>query len=178
MASEKRNRPTVRGFRDPQAESDGDSQPPPSPVASSDSPPKARTRLEIEVVRESGSPNLIAGPWPAVEVWTQNRVYRIGGRLHCTSVMDRLTQATVPDHPTLGSRMLGGQLRADDGRIVRVAHPFPERGMAAVFATGFGSRLRVSETSPVTRVVLRQRIVDVGSDDMPRWSEITGDEDD
>jgi len=183
------SRKTVRGYRSP---NDDEKEPQaPSPVAAAErtavstaptiprtegaTPPPAVTEtLELEHVHESGTPQLLTGPWRAVEIWTRNRIYGINGSFVCTSVTNRSTGAPIEDHVTLGARLLGGQRRAPDGRITQVAHPVPERGMAAVFADGIGKRLRVSETSQVTRVVLRQRVVDVGQGEPPSWDDITG----
>lgn len=136
------------------------------PIAAPGAPP---SDIELEEVLERGTPRLLGGGWRAVEVWTQNRVYALDGALMCRQVLDRATQQLVADHPALGARLVGGQLRDDEGRILKVSHPFPRRGMAAVFATGLGTRLRVSETSAVTRVVVRQRTVEVGSEGAPAW---------
>ncbi|MBX3250332.1 MAG: hypothetical protein KF901_24350 [Myxococcales bacterium] len=136
------------------------------PVAAPGAPP---SDVELEEIHERGTPSLLGGGWRAVEVWTQNRIYALDGSMMCRQVQDRASSKLVGDHPALGSRLVGGQLRDGEGRIVKVAHPFPRRGMAAVFATGLGTRLRVSETSPVTRVVVRQRTVEVGADGAPPW---------
>ncbi len=93
----------------------------------------------------------------------------------CRSVTDRASDQQQPDHPAIGARLLGGQCRAKNGSIEWVAHPLPARGGAAVFARRFGKRLNVSETSDVTRVVVRQRVVEVGPDQPPpKWDELTG----
>lgn len=129
--------------------------------------------MEIEHVRETGSPALLSGPWRAFEIWTQNRIYGIDATMTCREVIDRTTGSPSADHPALGQRLLGGQIRDSEGRITQVSHPLPNRGAMAIFASGFGKRLLVSETSSVTRVVVRQRVVDV--DAPPSWEEITGD---
>ena len=131
--------------------------------------------VEVEHVHEHGAPALIEGPWRAIEIWTRNRIYGVDSAMMCRSVTDRSSDQHVPQHPTLGARLLGGQGRAPDGRIHWVSHPLPTRGGAAVFATKMGKRLVVSETSDVTRVLVRQRVVEVGPDEpLPAWEEITG----
>jgi hypothetical protein len=190
MSSRKRSRETQRGYSSPLRE---DVDVPKAPAAPREAlgdadavvdtrpsiplvqPPDAPHDLELEEIVERGTPRLLGDAWCAVEVWTQNRVYGLDGALVCRFVRDRRTNATQDDHPVLGARLLGGQRRAEDGRITHVAHPFPRRGMAAVFATGMGARLRVSETSSVTRVVVRQRVVELTAEvTAPTWDAIVG----
>lgn len=189
MAAKKKDRSTHRGFGEPTARvSMAD---PPSAEMGFDaedtavdrSPPSHGRRgpsaedvaLDIEQVRETGTPALLAGPWRAVEIWTRNRIYGVDGSMVCRSVTDRATDQQQPEHPAIGARLLGGQRRAKDGSIEWVAHPLPARGGAAVFARRFGKRLNVSETSDVTRVVVRQRVVEVGPDQPPpKWDQLTG----
>ncbi|MCA9616925.1 MAG: hypothetical protein H6722_06845 [Sandaracinus sp.] len=186
MSSRKRSRETQRGYSSPLEEPPVEVPRPPTtprdlgesrpsiPLAAP-TPAAAEPDLELEEIFERGSPGLLGDPWCAVEVWTQNRLYGLDGALICRIVRDRRTNATQGDHPVVGARLLGGQRRDPSGRITHVAHPFPRRGMAAVFATGMGSRLRVSETSSVTRVVVRQRVVEVGADTPPPpWDAIVG----
>lgn len=131
--------------------------------------------VDIDVRRESGEPGLLDGPWVAVELWTRNRIYGLGANLVCIQVRNRSDGVINAEHASLGARLVGGQRRNDAGLIIEVSHPFPEIGSAAVFATGFGNRLRVSETSHVTRVVIRQRIVSIGPGvELPSWDDITG----
>ncbi|HJK92515.1 MAG TPA: hypothetical protein RMH85_22425 [Polyangiaceae bacterium LLY-WYZ-15_(1-7)] len=195
MGSKKRGGTTQRGFGDPaegrastpdaapappakspaKAPAEPPRPTPPSPAAAPPSPLASAKppALEIEAVSEEGSPALLSGPWRAVEIWTRNRIYGLDAQLVCRSVVDRATDAPAPDHPVLGARLLGGQRRDPSGAIREVTHPYPGRGASAVFASGLGTRLRVSETSPVTRVVLRQRRVTVGPDDAPPpWEDL------
>lgn len=188
MSTRKRSRETQRGYSSPLTEDVEVPKPPPAPrdlvePHSSESrpsiplmkPPDSPPDLELEEIVERGAPRLLGDAWCAVEVWTQNRVYGLDGALECRVVRDRRTNVTQDDHPVLGARLLGGQRRAEDGRITHVAHPFPRRGMAAVFATGMGARLRVSETSSVTRVVVRQRVVELTAEAAPpTWDAIVG----
>lgn len=155
---------------------------PPKPaderVARSSDRPSVISSVEVEDVLEVGSPSLLTGPWRAVEIWTQNRVYGIDATMRCREVIDRASGDKAPRHATLGARLLGGQLRADDGRIVEVSHPLPRVGAAAVFSSGMGRRVRVSETSPVTRVVFRQRVVQMDGPAVScravSWEDVTG----
>lgn len=187
MDDEKKDRSTHRGFAEP-TKRVSMADPPSAETAFDDATDVDRTvprdrrgpsaedvALDIEQVRETGSPALLAGPWRAVEIWTRNRIYGVDGSMVCRSVTDRATGNQQPDHPAVGARLLGGQCRATDGTIEWVAHPLPARGGAAVFARRFGKRLNVSETSDVTRVVVRQRVVEVGPDrSPPKWDELTG----
>lgn len=190
MAQKKKDRSTHRGFAEP-TKRVSMADPPTAEAGDTvvDAAPKKKvtttTRgkgpsaedvaLDIEQVREAGTPSLLAGPWRAIEIWTRNRIYGVDGGMVCVSVTDRVSDAQQPDHPAIGARLLGGQHRAKDGTIEWVAHPLPARGGAAVFAKRFGKRLNVSETSDVTRVVVRQRVVEVGPDmQPPKWDEITG----
>jgi len=187
MAGKKKDRSTHRGFGEPTSRVSM-ADPPSAEVFADDTdvelpaPGKRRrgpsaedVALDIEQVRETGTPALLAGPWRAVEIWTRNRIYGVDGSMVCRSVTDRASDQQQPDHPAIGARLLGGQRRAENGSIEWVAHPLPARGGAAVFARRFGKRLNVSETSDVTRVVVRQRVVEVGSDQPPpKWDELTG----
>ncbi|MEM9862844.1 MAG: hypothetical protein AAF938_14690, partial [Myxococcota bacterium] len=148
----------------------------PSPLASAMRPsfPAEDPVFDVDVTREIGEPGLLDGPWSALEIWTRNRIYALGADFTCVDVRDRQTGRSDPNHATLGARLVGGQLRDSRGLIIQVSHPFPEVGSAAVFATGIGNRLRVSETSRVTRVLFRQRIVRVGPNgELPSWDELT-----
>ena len=150
--------------------------PPNRPATFSPAAPSGGAALpfDVDVAREVGTPTLIAGPWIAIEVWTQNRIYGVGAAMTCVFVRDRGTGENAPDHPTLGARLAGGQRRNDAGLIVEVSHPLPEPNFTAVFVTGMGARLRVSETSKVTRVVFHQRTVALGPEGgLPTWDEIT-----
>lgn len=183
-------RDTKHGFRDPDSPErkvvDGpvaQGRSPASPLAGPANAPEAPSRpsipsggpVDIDVRREVGEPGLLDGPWVAVELWTRNRIYGLGPNLMCMEVRNRSDGVVNAEHASLGARLVGGQRRNESGLIIEVSHPFPEVGSAAVFATGLGSRLRVSETSHVTRVVIRQRVVTVGPNgELPSWDEITG----
>lgn len=184
-------RDTKHGFRDPdKPERQGSNGPkgqnpvPPSPLADqgpvipppapAPSMPSSGPPVEVDVRRDTGAPGLLDGPWVAIELWTRNRVYGLGANLQCIQVRNRSDGVINAEHASLGARLVGGQRRNDSGLIVEVSHPFPEVGSAAVFATGLGNRLRVSETSHVTRVLIRQRVVTVGPNgELPSWDEIT-----
>ncbi len=127
----------------------------PSPAA----PPA--TFPEIEHVSERGGPDLVHGPWSAIAIWTQRRVYALDAQLVCRAVLDRQSLLPQPQHPVLGCTLAFGQRRDAHGNIVQVTRPLPEPGTNAVFSQRVGNAHRWSETSPVARVVLRQHRVDL-----------------
>ncbi len=135
-----------------------------------------RTVIEVDEIRERGGPALFSGPWRAIEIWTQNRIYGVEATMRCTEVVDRATGARQVDHPILGSSLLGGQKRDDAGSISSVCVPYPEPGTVAVFSARVGDRMKISETSTVTRVVLRQHRVDLpkSTDAASPWETLAG----
>jgi hypothetical protein len=116
---------------------------------------------EVEIVAERGGPDLIKSAWSAYMIWTQRRIYCVDSGLVCCAVLDRASFMPVTEHPVMGCRLAFGQRRDASGTIVQVTHPLPEEGTNAVFSAQVGQRVRWSETSPVTRVVLRQHRVDL-----------------
>ncbi|MEM1417447.1 MAG: hypothetical protein AAGH15_21300 [Myxococcota bacterium] len=130
------------------------------------SAPPAPGGLVVEV-RECVGMDGIDDGWCAAEVWTRNRVYSVDGEALCRQVRDLQSGYVVPDHPIVGQRLLGGQRRGEGGRIEEISFPFPHEGSMAVFSRPVGRRSEVSETSAVTRVVLRQRVVRVGEEGPP-----------
>jgi hypothetical protein len=133
--------------------------------------------IEVEWVEEEGPPRLLDGHWRAYEVWTAQHIYVLRDDLSCLEVIDRATGRAEPHNEIVGARLIGGEIRDRRGMIRRVFHPLPHRGARAVFTKAVGERQRMSETSPVTRVVLRQRVVSLMSveDDVAvSWKEITG----
>lgn len=179
------NLPTQRGYAPPQP----DPAPPPQydgqeatqvdperPDASDEAPHGPRGRkppLHVEVVHVQGAASLVEGTWRAVEIWTRNRIYALDQSLVCIDVVDQGTRKSSPDHPFIGARLVGGQRR--DGTHNELSHPFPVPGSEAVFERYSGKRPRLSQTSTVTRVVLRMRIINVAPDYLDQaWDEITG----
>lgn len=122
---------------------------------------------EVEIVAERGGPDLIKTAWSAYMIWTQRRIYCVDSGLVCRAVLDRASFMPVNDHPVIGCRLAFGQRRDANGAITQVTHPLPDEGTNAVFSAEVGQRVRWSETSPVTRVVLRQHRVDLVSDPRP-----------
>lgn len=180
-------RTTQRGYASPSAPARAEAGPPePRRERDSEAPPTLRQLhdaererrpdpLEVEWVREHGPPTLLSGPWRAVEIWTRNHIYVLDSSLECMDVIDRGTGRADGRHAMLGSKLFGGQKRADSGAITEVSHPMPRPGAQAVFGERVGRRFSLSETSPVTRVVMRNRVVTMGSiEKPPSWEEITG----
>ncbi|MCC7540882.1 MAG: hypothetical protein IT379_31985 [Deltaproteobacteria bacterium] len=135
---------------------------------------RARTpAVEIDLVHERGAASLIDGPWRALEIWTRHRVYALDSSLTCIDVVDQASRQSDPSHPLIGARLVGGQQR--DGEVIELSHPFPRPGSEAVFEQSSGKRVRFSQTSPVTRVVLRLRVLTVAPDYLvPAWEDISG----
>lgn len=121
----------------------------------------SETFPEIEIVREVGGPALFQGPWSAVAIWTQRRIYLLDVSYVCRGVLDRSSFMPVNDHPIIGATLAYGQMRDAEGAIVQLSRPLPDIGSQAIFSQSFGKSVRLSETSPVTRVVLRQHRVDI-----------------
>lgn len=112
-------------------------------------------------------------PWQTVEIWTQHRVYALDASLVCIDVYDQATKQSEPKHPMIGARLVGGQLAS--GEAVELSYPFPRPGSDAVFEQVAGRNARFSQTSTVTRVVLRLRVLTVApSHTTPTWEELTG----
>lgn len=121
----------------------------------------ATTFPEIEIVREVGGPSVFQGPWSAIAIWTQRRIYLVDAGFVCRGVLDRSSFMPVADHPIIGASLAYGQKRDETGAIVQLSRPLPDIGSQAIFSRSFGKNVRMSETSPVTRVVLRQHRVDI-----------------
>ncbi|MFW6051321.1 MAG: hypothetical protein ACODAU_09115 [Myxococcota bacterium] len=138
--------------------------------------PARGPEVHVEHIRESGSPRLLEGRWRAYEIWTAQRIYVLGDDLECMEVIDRGSGTADADNQIVGARLVGGEARDDTGRIAQVSHPLPHPGARAVFAKPIGERQRMSETSAVTRVVLRQRVVTIAPPrkKRPSWRDITG----
>jgi hypothetical protein len=134
--------------------------------------------IEVVFVREAGTPQTLGGPWRMYEVWTQNNVYNLDASLVCVEVIDRKTGRPAASSKILGSRMMGGKIRhdpADPDSGMEISHPLPRPGSNAVFELALGKRVSFSETSPVTRIVVRLRVVDIAAGVAdPGWEEITG----
>jgi hypothetical protein len=129
--------------------------------------------VDIDLVYERRSAPLPDQPWVFVEIWTRNTIYQLDGRLVCVDVIDQATRKSQGDHPLRGARLVGGQSR--DGEAMELSHPFPRPGSEAVFEQTSGRHVRFSQTSSVTRVVMRLRVLSVTPEQLlPTWEEVTG----
>lgn len=145
--------------------------PAPMPMA----PPKRvnTPAVDIDLVYEKRSAPLPDAPWTFLEIWTRNTIYALDARLHCVDVIDQASKRSLLDHPLRGARLVGGQVR--EGDAMELSHPFPRPGSEAVFEQAQGRHVRFSQTSSVTRVVMRLRVLTVTPDQLlPTWEEVTG----
>ncbi|MCA9607535.1 MAG: hypothetical protein KC619_18135 [Myxococcales bacterium] len=134
---------------------------------------RGQPAVDIDLIHERRTAPLPDHDWTFVEIWTRNTIYALDSRLVCIAVIDQNTRRIHADHALLGARLVGGQLR--DGESMELSHPFPRPGSEAVFEQSKGRQVRFSQTSSVTRVVLRLRVLTVSSDNLlPTWEEITG----
>lgn len=126
--------------------------------------------VEVELVYEQGHIGMVTQPWQALEVWTQNRVYVTDWHMRCLEVRERPSGHSDPEHPLLGAFLAGGQ-RQEEGHM-EMCYPCPRPGTEAVFEYR-GVRKGYVNTSTVTRVVLRLRVLTVPQDRMvPTWDEL------
>jgi hypothetical protein len=134
---------------------------------------RGQPAVDIDLIHERRTAPLPDHEWTFVEIWTRNTIYALDSRLVCIAVIDQSSRRNHPDHALLGARLVGGQQR--DGESMELSHPFPRPGSEAVFEQSKGRQVRFSQTSTVTRVVLRLRVLTVASDNLlPTWEEITG----
>lgn len=134
---------------------------------------RGQPAVDIDLIHERRTAPLPDHEWTFVEIWTRNTIYALDSRLVCIAVVDQNSRRSHPDHALLGARLVGGQQR--DGESMELSHPFPRPGSEAVFEQSKGRQVRFSQTSTVTRVVMRLRVLTVASDNiLPTWEEITG----
>ncbi|HHH27464.1 MAG TPA: hypothetical protein ENK57_03815 [Polyangiaceae bacterium] len=134
---------------------------------------RGQPAVDIDLIHERRTAPLPDHEWTFVEIWTRNTIYALDSHLVCIAVIDQSSRRTHTKHALLGARLVGGQLR--DGESMELSHPFPRPGSEAVFEQSKGRQVRFSQTSSVTRVVLRLRVLTVASDALlPTWEEITG----
>jgi hypothetical protein len=153
----------------------------PSPIAPPAAAPAEAPRVlrgqvpavDIDLVYERRSAPLPDQPWVFLEIWTRNTIYALDARLVCIDVVDQLTKRSQGEHPLRGARLVGGQAR--EGEAMELSHPFPRPGAEAVFEQLQGRHVRFSQTSTVTRVVMRLRVLTVTPEQLlPTWEEVTG----
>lgn len=134
---------------------------------------RGQPAVDIDLIHERRTAPLPDHEWTFVEIWTRNTIYALDSRLVCIAVVDQNTRRAHSEHALIGARLVGGQRR--DGDAMELSHPFPRPGSEAVFEQSKGRQVRFSQTSTVTRVVLRLRVLTVASDNiLPTWEEITG----
>jgi hypothetical protein len=134
---------------------------------------RGQPAVDIDLIHERRSAPLPDHEWTFVEIWTRNTIYALDSRLVCIAVVDQNTRRNHPDHALLGARLVGGQQR--NGDSMELSHPFPRPGSEAVFEQSKGRQVRFSQTSTVTRVVMRLRVLTVATESiLPTWEEITG----
>lgn len=129
--------------------------------------------VEIQLCDEVRDEPQVEGRWTMMEVWTHNSIYRLDLNLRCHEIVDRTTGEPDRKHGLLGARLLGGQ-RTDDQRTI-LTHPFPRPGTEAVFEQPRGDGVVFSHSSPVKKVVLRLRSVDIRTGrEGEAWNQIAG----
>ena len=128
--------------------------------------------IEIELINEIRRPPTVEKTFAMVEVWTQNRIYRIDVNMVCIDVVEIGSNTSDREHGLLGARLLGGQ-HTEQGATF-LSHPFPRPGTEAVFEQSRpGGGVMFSHSSTVTRVVLRLRQLSImtgGAE--PTWDQI------
>ena len=135
--------------------------------------PKGPPAVDIDLVYERRSAPLPDQPWVFLEIWTRNTIYQLDASLTCVDVIDQATRRSIADHALRGARLVGGQSR--DGDAMELSHPFPRPGSEAVFEQASGRHVRFSQTSSVTRVVMRLRVLTVEPDQLlPTWEGVSG----
>ncbi|MEM1415841.1 MAG: hypothetical protein AAGH15_13115 [Myxococcota bacterium] len=126
--------------------------------------------VEVELVYETGTAGMGDAPWGAFVVWTQNRVYHCDQTMRCIEVIHRESERPDREHPLIGARLSGGQVKQDDA--IEITYPCPRPGCEAVFERP-GVKGYVT-TSTVTRVVLRLRVLTVPLQRAaPTWDDLT-----
>jgi hypothetical protein len=142
-------------------------------VAAANAARPRQPAVDIDLIHERRTAPLPDQKWTFVEIWTRNTIYALDSRLVCIDVIDQHSRRSINEHALLGARLVGGQRR--DGDAMELSHPFPRPGSEAVFEQSKGRQVRFSQTSSVTRVVMRLRVLTVASDHLlPAWEEITG----
>jgi hypothetical protein len=112
--------------------------------------PQHMPGLEVDVV---DTDDITAKGWPAIEVWTEPRVYHMDAAHTCFAVLDRRTGEPKVGHQLVGTRLCGGQRGL--GRSVWLCHPLPLPGTVAVFERRDGARSVFLMSTPVERVIVR-----------------------
>lgn len=158
--------PTRRGHGAP-----GEDAPAPPPVVVAPEDPYDHVPMvEIEAIYQQG-PVAQDEPLRTLEVWTQNRVYKMSPSMICVEVFDPARGAIDRESEFLGQRLVGGQRR--EGSTIELSHPYPRPGSEAVFEKVDERGGALSRTSTVRRVVLRLHVVRVDSRGVaPTWAQL------
>jgi len=132
--------------------------------------------IQVEYFHDSGGEDYrLSAPWWMYEVRTQNRIYCLDDKLVCMHVLDAETRQIEPSHSLHGARLLGGKVPETSGGAAELSHPLPRRGAYAVFERRVGRRVNLSETSEVSGILIRLRVVDVSEPQGARvWRKVTG----
>ncbi len=133
-----------------------------------------RNRSPVEVeLRRAPAASVLAQRLRAYEIWTKNRVYSLDVNMTCFEVIDLASGKANPKHPFVGMRCVGGQLEST--RVKQLSIPLPIPGSEAVFQKRDASnRIRLAQTSKVTRVILHVHRVEVAAEGSDRaWGRIT-----
>ena len=131
--------------------------------------------VEVELVYERAHPGMQQKVWPALEIWTRNRVYVCDWEMTCIEVRDRKSGRATEGHPLLRAHLAGGQKSEADH--MEMTYPCPRPGTEAVFEHA-APRKGFVNTSTVERVVLRLRVLTVPHERLEKsWEEISGSHD-
>jgi hypothetical protein len=134
--------------------------------------PQGPPAVDIDLIYERRTAPLPDQPWCFLEIWTRNTIYQLDASLVCIDVIDQASRRSIGHHPLRGARLVGGQSRGSDG--MEISHPFPRPGSEAVFEQSAGRQVRFSQTSTVTRVVMRLRVLKVEPEQLlPTWEEVS-----
>lgn len=137
-------------------------------------PARLEDGLEVQIHRAEGVPQPIEKlSRRFAELWTRNSVYVLDSGLRCIRVYEPESGKQEADHPFVGARLAGGQ--RNEGKMVVMSYPLPERGAAAVFESERGGKRMYSRTSAVERVVLHTSVIAIADEHgAPSWEVITG----
>ena len=134
---------------------------------------RARSHLEVQVHKVDTEPALTAIAHRVIEIWTGQRVYSVNAQFVCVEVIDLASGSCDPQHPFLGSRLVGGQVKRAE--LEELVFPVPTPGSEAVFQKEDAKgRTRLQVTSRVKRVILHVRRVRVDlAKSVAAWGKLT-----
>ena len=121
---------------------------------------RGRVPIEVQVHKVDTEPALTAIAHRVIEIWTARRVYSVNAQFVCVEVIDLASGSCDHQHPFLGSRLVGGQVKRSE--VEELVFPVPTPGSEAVFQKlDAKGRTRLQVTSRVKRVILHIRRVRV-----------------